>query len=913
MADVGSKSFGSLLKQSRLAAGLTQEALAERAGVSAKAVSELERDPSRLPRLETVNLLAGALGLDPEARARLLAGARPDNEPQTAPFASKPSSHSLPQPLTPLFGRTGIVTAVAEIVRRGDRGNESRLLTLTGPGGVGKTRVAIAAAQRAADAFPDGVVFVDLASLRDANLVLAAIAQQFAIDERDKTPLQQRLTAYLREKHLLLVLDNFEHLLAARTDVLTLLEACPQLEVLATSRVALRVRGEREYRVAPLELPDVAASPEVVARSPAVELFFDRARAAGEDFALRAETATAVAEICRRLDGLPLALELAAAWTRLLSPPALLTRLERRLPLLVGAPHDVPARQQTMRDTIAWSYHLLDAEEQQLFRRLCIFVGGCTPKAAKTVCANEDDDSAVLAGLAALFDRSFLRPHDEAHASMTEPRLTMLETLREYGLEQLEERGEAEGLRSRHAQYYVELAETAAARRRGPDEAGWGERLDQEHDNIRAALKWLLARGHGEPALRLAGALWPFWLERGHLTVGRRWLSEALDLPIEPATAEQGRRVKALVGAARLAIDQAAYDEAETYSAQAVVLAREGQSRAGLMNALNTQGLLERERGDYQKASSCHEDALAVAQELEDQLGMADALTGLAYTAMFTGDMARGSAFGEQSLAILRAAGDKRGLAAALIAIAAAAEHTGAFAQAEALASEALALFQALGDTGGSAFALWVLGVAAQFQEQFARAELLHEENLALRRERGDEHGTIQPLSALALIALHQRRLERARTLLTETLELLSRYDDRWSRAMSLTLLGHVELAAGDSTRAADLFAESAPLFEVISNPLYMSWCLEGLAGVAAARGRWTLTARLYGVRDALCERLGLGVPPADPASYTSTLARGRAELGEDAFTAAYTDGRSMSRDHVLAEAGVILDARNDG
>jgi predicted ATPase/class 3 adenylate cyclase len=447
--------------------------------------------------------------------------------PPLRTLATRPNN--LPLQPTPFLGREDQVARIVDLLGRED----VRLLTITGPGGVGKTRVALQAAADLLEAFPDGIWFVDLSALDDPALVPSTIAAVFGVRE-EGSGLVDRLPGVLDDKRLLLVLDNFERVTGAAQTVSDLLARVPGLKVLATSRTPLHVYGEHEYPLSPLPLPDLAHLPTVerMSQYEAVRLFIARAQAVKPDFVVTTANAPAVAEICFRLDGLPLAIELAAALVKLLPPQALLKRLEQRLPLLTGGARTLPARQQTMRNTIAWSHDLLDQQEQTLFRRLAVFAGGCTIDAPEAV-VNHEGTRDVFVGIASLVDKSLLRQEEGLEG---EPRFRMLETVREFGLERLEASGEAPATRDRHAGYFLDLAERAGPEIVETADPALLDLLDREHDNLRATLAWSRETGDHDTLLRLGGALALFWFYGGHLNEGRRWLDQALQTPPDAAS-----------------------------------------------------------------------------------------------------------------------------------------------------------------------------------------------------------------------------------------------------------------------------------------------------------------------------------------------------------------------------------------
>ncbi len=639
-------------------------------------------------------------------------------------LARRPSS-TLPSPLTSLVGREQEVVAACTLLSH----PEVRELTLTGTGGVGKTRLALAIAARMQDAFPDGICFVSLAALRDADLVLPTIAQAEGLQDKSPRPPVALLQAVLREKHHLLVLDNFEHVIAAAPGLVNLLAACPHLKMLVTSREVLRVGGEREFVVQPLALPDPKHLPddETLAHYGAVALFLERAREVQPTFELTALTAPLITEICRRLDGLPLALELAAARLKVLSLQALLERLSHRLHLLTGGPRDLPARQQTLRQTIAWSYDLLSHEEQRLFRLLSVFVNGCTLEAAEAVYSMLGGERAqVLDEVTSLLDKHLLYQGEQGDRS---PRLLLHETIREYGLEALVATQELEMARQVHAEYYLGLAE---AHFEGAELAAWLEQLEREYANLRAALQWALERPASEMALRLESALFHFWEGHQRLSEGRtfqeRSLTSSQDVPVRVPT-------RALFTTGALALEQGDHEQGAVLSLEAVALQHELGDARHLARSFYLLGVIAWIIGDFAMARMYTEEGLARARDSDEKVTPAYLIDLLGQIALDQGEDIRARTLLEEGLMLHREAGDRLGSLNALFFLERALSALGEVTQAQAYAQEHLALSKAIGYRPGIVGTLTFLGRLALEEGNAATASGLFEESLALLRE----------------------------------------------------------------------------------------------------------------------------------------------------------------------------------
>lgn len=732
-------------------------------------------------------------------------------ERRASPAPVRMPSSILPSPLTSLVGREPEVLAACTLLAHPD----VRELTLTGTGGVGKTRLALAIAARMQDAFPDGICFVSLAAFREADLVLPAIAQAEGLPDTDTRPPAALLQAVLREKHHLLVLDNFEQVVAAAPSLVELLAACPHLKLLVTSREVLRIRGEREFVVQPLALPDPNHLPndETLARYGAVALFVERAQEVQPTLELTALTAPLITEICRRLDGLPLALELAAARLKVLSLPMLLERLEHRLRILTGGPRDLPARQQTLRQTIAWSYDLLSHEEQRLFRLLSVFANGCTLEEAETVYGMFGGERAhVLDGVTSLLDKHLLYRSDQSDQSDQgdhPPRLLLHETIREYGREALAANHELEAARQVHAAYYLGLA---VAHLESTELVVWLEQLEREYADLRAALQWALERPASEMALRLGSALFRFW--EGHQRLGdgatspERSLTSGQDVPL---------RVSAL----------------------------------------------EPAQGAHESGAALGQEMVASQRELGDACHLARSLYLLGLIAWIIGDVAMARMYAEEGLARARDSDE----------------------------------------TVTLAYLMDLIGQIALDQGEDDRARTLLNEGLMLHREASDTLGSLNALFFLERVHAASGEIAQARAYAEDHLAHAKAIGFRSGIMGTLTFLGGLALVEGNVATARERFDESLVLLRETheNQKLAIATNLQGIGVALATLGRLTEAVRLWGAAEALCALL-----PEERAFVARARAAVRARLGEEAFTAAWAEGRAMTLEQALAAIGQI-------
>ena len=870
--------FATLLRDHRRAAGLTQESLAERAHLSVRTISGLESGAQHTPYRETLRLLIAALALSPADAATFAAAASRDpaadedspaqRERDSGRHRLSPAPRPLPIPPTTVIGREVEVASAGALLA-----GETRLLTLCGPAGVGKTRLALAVASSLRDVV-EAACFVDLAPVWEPGDALPAIARAIGVRESEREDLRALVVERLSAGSTLLLLDNFEQILPAATVIADLLAACAGVKALVTSRAMLGLRAERVFAVPPLpaawtdDTPDYAE----IAVAPAVRLFVERAAQVSPGFVLTPENAPLVAAICSRLDGLPLAIELAAARVKLLSLPSLLDRLEDRLTLLSGGPRDLPDRQQTLIGALDWSYNLLSPPAQAAFRRLSVFVAGAPLDDAEALCAElaaAESEAVALDLLTGLVEQSLLTREKRTSGDV---RLRMLETLREYAWTRLAAHGEVDAARRTQARLYLRRAEEME-RLPFAAFATLRDRLDEEIDNLRAVLRWSLRAAHAEDValgLRLAAELGPFWYAAGHISEGGVFLQGLLARVTGDGCRLDTRiPARAYYMAGWLALDQGECGRAVDLLSRSVALYRQTDDRAGLADALNRLGDAALQGGHYADARQSFAQSLSLRRLAGDDLAVAGSLNNLGAVAMRVGD----------------------------------------FADAEASFDEALSLYERADSEWGALFVQSNQGDLARRQGEFERAERLYGDALALARSRDSTADEAFLLGGLAEVARSAGDLERSIRLWTGSLTLQRRLGNCYAIATCHLSLGHLARELGRYEQADNHYTESLSHFQRLSVTKGVRGCAVGLAEVARLRGDLELAARLSGMAAALGETLR-DQSSRDSWLHEQTTAALGAALDERRFQAAWNDGYASARGH---RAGVALGATAGG
>ncbi len=759
--------------------------------------------------------------------------------------------NNLPLQMSSLVGRDEERAGLPKLLA------ESRLVTLTGPGGVGKTRLALTVASAIFDLHPDGVWLADLGPVNQPELVPSVLASTLGMREEPGRDILHSLRQALVAKHVLILLDGCEHLLDSCAEtVATLLRSCEGLTVMATSREPLGVPGEAVYRLEPLRVPsEEVTQAEALLEYEAVRLFVERARLAKTDFAPSDEGLAAVAQICRRLDGIPLALELGAARVRTFTPQQILTRLDDRFRLLSGGDRTALARQQTLRALIDWSYDILSPPEQALLRRLSAFAGGCFIEAAEEVCDAQDLPNAdVLDSFPRLVDKSLLAVEEYAGES----RYSMLETIRDYAHERLVEAGEESQIRERHLRWFLHFAASAERELHGSNQGKWLDRLEVEHDNLRTALSWSISTRSNEAASRMATALAPFWITRGYLSEGRTWTARILEM------AEEDPDLRAKV--------------------------------------LNTGGALAWYQGDYPVARCLYEEALGIRRELHDQKGVAELINNLGILAHEVRDYEEAEALYQESLLLRRELGSERSIAEVLSNLGTLAADRGEYQRARTLLAEALGIYETLGDRLSAASCFANLGVVADREGAYDDARRRYEQALEVRRELGDLWGVANSLGNLGEASCSLGDLEGARSLFEEARRIQEELGDRAGIAHSLHGLGTTARQSGEIQRAHELLAEALHIHRDLEDKEGMASCLEEL-GLLAAESDGVAGVRLLAAAHNLREIAHIPQHGLPRDRHERALHALRSRLGEDAFATAWTKAMAIGPEEVMGTA----------
>jgi predicted ATPase/transcriptional regulator with XRE-family HTH domain len=859
-------SFGNWVKRRRRALDLTQKELAQRVGCSLATIVKIEADERR-PSHQIAELLAQHLEIPPDQRTLFLKIARqekgissldslpPLTTPSPVPVIEQPKS-SLPLPPTPLIGREHEAAMLIQQLQN----PACRLLTLTGPGGVGKTRLALEVAGKVGTVFPQGVYFVSLAGTTAPEFILPAISEAvgFTVSTADNP--KSHLFTFLKEKSILLVLDNLEHLLDGVELLSELLEHGSNLKILATSREQLNLRSEWAVTVQGLPIPS-NISLETMEANSAVVLFLQRARQAKYDFSLAEEDLPHVERICQLVEGLPLGLEIAATWTRTLSCREIAREIENNIDFLTATARDVPQRHRSMRAVFDYSWHLLSPEEQQVMMRLSVFQGGFTRESARQVAG------AALRLLSALVDKSLVQ-----HGASQ--RFELHELIRQYAHRQLSSSGNQEETRSRHFEFFLTLTEDARSRMRSSDQLDWLDRLENDHDNLRAALEWSLryertqtknpedqAVQAARDALRLAGLLHFFWKRRSHWTEGREWLQRALAQ--STFFPDMRERIVALNAAALLAVEQADTRSASEFAEENLRLSQEVGDPYNIADACNTLGMVRWKQKNYAEARSLCEQALTLSRELGDRFAVADSLHSLGHITINQGDLEAAQSYLDESLVISQEIENKIGIV------------------------------EALGD----------LGLLAYLRRDFVRAQTYLEDSLIRFREANLLPGVVSALNRLGDLARCLGDYEKADRLYTEGLSLYREMGDLDEIPSMLHNLGYTAHYRGDYTRAMALFREGLSIQQKMGNQAGIAECLMGIAGVLTSQNQVENGARLFGAAEALRERVGASLWPANCNEYDRSLAHLRKSMEEVKLAQAWAQGRMLSSDQAVEEA----------